>query len=151
MPAMPLFPAVRHLIGALVLAGAALPTSAANDLVVRVVGLQAPIGAVGCALFSDATGFPLDNTGAQQQWVPAGGESVTCRFAGLKPGRYAVAIAHDLNGNRRVDTNLLGMPTEQWGVSNAVRPTLRAPRYDEAAFVLPAQAPEHVITIEVAK
>lgn len=150
MSRFPLSSRVRRAIGAGLLAAAA-PTWAATDLLVRVVGIQAPLGKIGCSLFSDATGFPMDNAGAQQQWVPARAEGVTCRFSGVKPGRYAVAIGHDLNDNRRVDTNLFGLPIEQWGVSNSVRPTLRAPRHDEAAFVIPADATEHAITIEVAQ
>jgi uncharacterized protein (DUF2141 family) len=130
----------------------ALPAAwASTDLVVRVVGIQAPQGQLGCSLFADAGGFPMDNARAQQQWLPAQGDGVTCRFAGLAPGRYAVSVGHDLNGNRRVDTNLLGMPTEAWGVSNNVRPTLRPPRFDEAAFTVPAQGGELVLRIEVAK
>jgi uncharacterized protein (DUF2141 family) len=75
----------------------------------------------------------MDNSGAQAQWHPAEG-SVTCRFTGLADGTYAIAASHDLNGNKAVDTNFMGIPTEAWGVSNNVRPTLRAPRFEEAAF-----------------
>jgi uncharacterized protein (DUF2141 family) len=50
-----------------------------------------------------------------------------------------------------VDTNFVGMPTEQWGVSRNVRPTLRAPRFDEASFKVAADAGEIVIDIKVAK
>ncbi len=60
-------------------------------------------------------------------------KEVECRFEGLAPGSYAVAVLHDLNGTGRNDTNFLGIPTEDWGVSNNVRPTLRAPRVEEAA------------------
>jgi uncharacterized protein (DUF2141 family) len=66
-------------------------------------------------------------------------------------GSYAVSIGHDLNGNKRVDTNFIGLPTEQWGVSNNARPSLRAPRFDEAVFKVAADAKEWVIDIKVAK
>lgn len=129
---------------------AAAPADAA-DLVVRVSGLAAPLGRVGCSLFAGDAGFPMDNGRAQVQWLPARSEGVVCRYGGLTPGRYAVSIGHDRNGNQRVDTNLLGLPTEQWGVSNNTRPTLRAPRFDEAAFVIPADATEWSIEIGVAR
>jgi uncharacterized protein (DUF2141 family) len=64
---------------------------------------------------------------------------VTCRFEALAPGDYAVAVSHDLNGNKKADTNFVGIPTEAWGVSNNVRPGLRAPRFDEARFSVPAE------------
>lgn len=83
---------------------------------------------------------------ATQLWLPASPDGVQCRFENLPPGRYAVAVSHDINGNRRTDTNLFGIPTEDWGVSNNVRPTLRAPRFDEAAVQVPEGNPT---TIEV--
>jgi uncharacterized protein (DUF2141 family) len=122
----------------------------AADLVVRVVGLAAPLGSVGCSLFAGEVGFPLDNSRAQVLWQAAQVDGLVCRFTGLAPGRYAVSIGHDRNGNQRVDTNFLGLPTEQWGVSNNVRPNLRALRYDEAVFIIPANAAEWSIEIKVA-
>lgn len=144
--------ALRRLFASALLLGAAsMPSWAATDLVVRVGGIQSPRGQIGCSLFADATGFPMDNARVQQQWVPAQADGVTCHFSSLEPGRYAVSIGHDLNGNRRVDTNFVGIPTEQWGVSNNARPTLRAPRYDEAVFTVPADTAEQVLRVEVAK
>ncbi len=115
-----------------------VPATRAAELVVRIGGLAAADGQVGCALFATSEGFPTDSGRAQQLWQPARAGGVSCRFDGLAAGRYAVAVSHDLNGNRRVDTNFLGIPTEGWGVSNNVRPALRAPRFEEAAFALAA-------------
>ena len=39
----------------------------------------------------------------------------------------------------------------QWDVSNNARPSLRAPRFDEAVFKTGADAKEVVIDIKVAK
>ena len=55
-------------------------------------------------------------------------------MADVPTGTYAVAVSHDLNGNRQTDTNLIGLPIEAWGVSNSFRPLMRAPHFDEAAF-----------------
>jgi uncharacterized protein (DUF2141 family) len=131
--------------------GATLPTWAATDLVVNVTGIAPPLGEVGCSLYSRAAGFPMDSSKARQQWQSAQTGEVSCRFAEIAEGRYAVTIGHDVNGNRRVDTNFIGLPTEQWGVSNNVRPSLRAPRFTEAVFVVPPNSTEYVVTIEVAK
>lgn len=128
----------------------AVPATPAAELVVRIGGLVAADGQVGCALFAAPEGFPTDGGRAQQLWQPARASGISCRFDGLAAGRYAVAVSHDLNGNRRVDTNWLGMPTEGWGVSNNVRPALRAPRFEEAAFVLSADQ-ALVLDIQVAR
>lgn len=121
-------------------------TAAASDIVVAVSGITSDTGEIGCALFGMPRGFPLDTSAAVTQWRHADRGGVTCRFERLNPGSYAVAVGHDLNGNHRTDTNWLGIPTEPWGVSNNVRPTLRAPRFEEAAVQLAAGA---AVTINV--
>lgn len=145
----PFLPAARCAALA-VAAFAAAPLNAA-DLVVRVGGIAEPLGWIGCALYRSPEGFPSDDSGAKAQWTKAEPGGVTCRFADVPAGRHAVSVVHDVNGNRRVDTNFVGMPTEQWGVSNGARPTLRAPRFDEAAFAVGDSAGELVVDVKVAK
>jgi uncharacterized protein (DUF2141 family) len=142
----------RLLLAALIAVSPAVPLSAvAAELVVRITGLSEPLGQVGCSLFAGPAGFPMDTSGARQVWQAADAKGVICRYSDLPEGSYAVSIGHDLNGNKRVDTNFIGMPTEQWGVSNNARPSLRAPRFDEAVFKVTADAKEVVIDIKVAK
>ena len=59
-------------------------------------------------------------------------------FDALAPGTYALSAYHDANGNNRLDTNFLGIPTERTGASNNPRPAMRAPRFNEAKFDLAA-------------
>jgi uncharacterized protein (DUF2141 family) len=139
----------RHLLG-LVLA-ALIPASAlASDLIVKVSGVIDRGGQIGCALFSDPKGFPMDGAKARQLWVPVEGAEATCTFAGLPVGYYAISVSQDLNGNKVLDTNFLGIPREPWGVSNNPRPTLRAPRWDEAVFQL-ADSPPRTIEVRVSR
>lgn len=124
--------------------------AAGVDVVVRVSGIAASQGEVGCALFGAGPSFPMDAGAARQVWVPAEASGVLCRFVDVPEGRWAVSVSHDLNGNHKVDTNLFGLPTEAWGVSNNVRPMLRPPRFEESAFnVASGQAVE--LSIRVAK
>ncbi len=121
----------------------------AADLAVVVTGAAAGKGEIGCALYASAEGFPMDSRKAVSSvWVPAA-ETAECRFPNLTAGTYAVAVSLDLNGNRRTDKNFLGIPTEPWGVSNNVRPTMRAPKFTEARFAVGAG--EERIGIRVAK
>lgn len=139
---------------AVLLAGVAAiapATVSAAGLVIRVTGMSAPLGEVGCALYASADGFPMDRATARAQWLPADAGGVTCRFPDVPEGTYAVSIVHDRNGNKRVDRNFVGMPTEQWGVSNNARPRMRAPTFEEAQFRVAAGASDVVIDITVAK
>lgn len=106
----------------------------AADLVVRITQVRSDKGEIGCALYASAKGFPMDASAATAQWHKANKGEVLCRFEGLAPGTYAIAVGHDLNGNRKTDTKLFGIPSEDWGVSNNIRPRLRPPTFAEAAF-----------------
>lgn len=125
----------------LVLLGVLAPVSAATITVI-VPGPLDGKGTVGCGLYSGERGFPMEEkTTAQKQWLPARTDGVTCEFRDVADGTYAVSVVVDTNGNHLVDTNPMGMPTEAWGVSNNVRPAMRAPRFNEAAFSVTAGQP----------
>ena len=122
----------------------------AEEVVVKVRGVKGDKGEVGCALHSVADGFPMDAAKARQIWLKPTAGAAECRFTDVAPGRYAVAVAVDLNGNHKTYTNLVGIPKEDWGVSNNVRPKLRAPKFEEAAFtVKPGEAA--TLAIEVGR
>ncbi|MDX3914615.1 MAG: DUF2141 domain-containing protein [Pseudosphingobacterium sp.] len=57
-------------------------------------------------------------------------------FEELPIGKYALAIFFDKNGNGRMDKNFLGIPKEPFGFSARKMPLFKAPRFDEASFVL---------------
>ena len=54
----------------------------------------------------------------------------------LEPGRYALALYHDLNGNNKIDKNLVGIPKEPYGFSKNFRPRFSAPSFEDCAFEL---------------
>lgn len=125
------------LLGVAITAGLAVQADA-SDIRVTVTGIDDAGGRIGCALHSAATDFPMGQNALEMIWLSASGNSATCVFQGVAPGTYAVSIANDLNGNGYTDTNAIGLPTEEWGVSRNARPALRAPRFEEAAFELGA-------------
>ena len=131
----------------IVAASAACPPADAAELQVRVDGITTADGTVSCGLFIGEAGFPDDDREARTQRLPADPAGVTCRFEDVPAGRAAVAVSHDANGNGRLDKNFLGIPREAWGVSRGARPALRAPRFAEAAFEVPA---EGVLELRVA-
>jgi uncharacterized protein (DUF2141 family) len=120
----------------------------AAELVVIVKDVKSDGGEIGCALFSSEKGFPMDATGAHVVWLRASQPTVICKFDALAEGRYAVAVSHDLNGNRHTDTNILGIPIEDWGVSNNIRPFMRAPTFAEASIIISAEEIK-MISVEI--
>ncbi|MEM7023417.1 MAG: DUF2141 domain-containing protein, partial [Pseudomonadota bacterium] len=104
-----------------------------EEITIAVSGIEADRGEIRCALYGSASGFPLDPAAAMRQRHPAKQEGVECRFTDVAPGEYAAAVYQDVNGNQETDTNFLGVPQEPWGVSNNIRASWRAPRFEEAA------------------
>lgn len=138
-------------VGALIMMAVAGSASTENGTItIQVTGVRSSQGQIGCALYARAAGFPLEPAGTVQKWHPASTTGVQCRFAGLAPGNYAVAVSHDLNGNRRTDRNFLGLPREDWGVTNNVRPSLRPPRFSEAMVTL-RPGEQEVLTVRLGR
>ena len=141
------------LVGALgtdvALAEDAVPESptATAEVIVYVSNVTSDEGNVDCALFSSEAGFPMDASLGVQIRHSARTGTVECRFENLTAGSYAVAVSHDENMNGKTDTNFLGIPKESWGVSNNVRPKMRAPKFDEAKFDLDEG---QALTLEIA-
>jgi uncharacterized protein (DUF2141 family) len=92
-------------------------TAQAATLTIRAEGIQSAQGMlyVGiCDRSFDAATCPYRDRAAAR----AG--TVQFRLRNVKPGRYAIAIFHDLNGNGELDRNFIGLPSEPYGFSNDV-------------------------------
>ena len=111
-----------------------------STLIVVAESLRSPRGALLCALYDRPEGFPdrpAAGRPALAQRVPIDGRAL-CIFGSLAPGTYALAVLHDENDNGRMDTNLLGMPREGWGVSGSRAGRRRRPRFSDSTFVVAA-------------
>lgn len=123
-----------------------LPTGDATagttaDLEITIRNVLPGQGELRIALFDTADGFPHDPAPTMptlRQRPDA--TTVQVRFYGLPQGRWAVMVLQDLNGNGRIDANLLGMPREPYGASNNRLPMLAPPRFEEALFTLGPEA-----------
>ncbi len=120
----------------------------AGDLTVTVSGVKGTQGVVVCVLHAGSASFPNGNGSEVVTTVAPDPAGVTCVFPDVTPGQYTVAAMHDTNGNGQPDTNALGIPSEPWGMSNGVRPRLRAPRFDEASFPVTDQGGRLTITVK---
>ena len=106
----------------------------AGDLTVTVKGVSDSAGLIGCALYNKDEGFGKQGAAVAVTGEKANAAGNTCVFKGLAAGKYAVAVLHDVNSNQKMDFSALGFPAEDWGMSNNVRPTLRAPTFKETSF-----------------
>ncbi|MDQ2832516.1 MAG: aldehyde dehydrogenase family protein [Acidobacteriota bacterium] len=109
--------------------------------------------AIGYLLFSSSEGFPGSVDRAYRHSfvpLPATPDShQQIKLYDVPPGRYAVAVYLDVNSNRKLDKNLLGIPREPVGVSNNPKPHMGPPRFSECVFTHGPQA--QVISVQLIK
>lgn len=133
--ALPLF--------AIALAGAtaalAQATTASASVAISVTGLHSAKGKLVACLWRDKAGFPSCNKSrtARRLVLPVSGQAMRVEFPDVAPGRYAVTVEHDENGDGKSGRNLIGMPTEGVGVSNNPG---GMPGWDKSLVTLPAAA-----------
>ena len=108
-------------------------------LTVVVDGIRNQDGEICMGIYSRAKGFPLDTDEVlESACVQPTGTTLSHDFPGLKHGTYAVAVIDDQNGDRQLNTNFFGIPTEGFGISGnpTVSITTGTPKFHDASFML---------------
>jgi uncharacterized protein (DUF2141 family) len=90
-------------------------------------------GAVMVALFDSDVGYQK-SLPVQSSRIEVNAGSVKVVFRGLKPGRYAAKVFHDVDDDGAMDVNAFDMPTEPFAFSNNAPPRFGAPAWSAAAF-----------------
>lgn len=114
------------------LALATVPRAEADPTVrITVAGVAAPQGFIMVALHDQKgwSGAPL-----ARARVAVAAKTVTLTLPAPAPGRYGVKLFHDVNGDGKMETNLMGFPTEPVGFSNDAPIRLGPPSFADAAF-----------------
>ncbi len=115
------------------LAAAPMPALSENapTVAVSVTGVKAHSGYIMAALYDEAGwgAAPVDATR-----VAADGAVVALTLRAPAPGRYAIRLFHDVDGDGALDANLVGIPTEPFGFSNDAPASFGPPSFAAAAF-----------------
>lgn len=106
-------------------------------LEIKMEGLIPEKGTIRIGLYNSAAAFQDEDNPNHAQIVPVGKNATQIiRFEGLPGGKYLVAAYQDVNGNKKIDKNFLGIPTEAYAFSNDVFPKWKSPSFQEAAIKL---------------
>ena len=105
------------------------------DLEVSLKAVRNAKGQLRIAVFNDPKEFPRGDEISSLN-IKAKSGDVTALIKGMKPGIYAIAIHHDENYNKKMDTNFIGLPKEGYGFSNDARVFLGPPNFSAASFVV---------------
>lgn len=119
------------------------------DLTVRVDGLRSRDGLIHFGLYGEngADDFPDHSARLGGGRMPANRAPPVYVFRGLAPGKYALSMFHDENGNGKFDSTWFGLPTEGYGFSNDVMGFLSAPSFAAASVTLGAEDKTVTITV----
>ena len=118
------------------------------DLQVDISNAEQGNGLVYFALYDSAE----DYAGQHMREVAVStetGQLPSAVFTGLPPGAYAITVFQDANANRKLDTNLIGLPSEPFGFSQNAMGAMGPPDFAAAAVNLSADDETQVINIEL--
>ncbi|OUL37182.1 hypothetical protein BV372_03565 [Nostoc sp. T09] len=113
----------------------------AQTLTVVVNGIHSQKGEICIGVYSQdkEKGFPLNTSNVlQSACKKITGSTLKQQFFGLKPGNYAVAIVDDQNGDRKLNRDFFGIPTEGFGISKNPTVSIQtgSPKFRDASFAV---------------
>jgi uncharacterized protein (DUF2141 family) len=112
-----------------------LPIAAwSSDLDLKVENVKGAGGDLRVAVYGSADDYR--RKAVKEVMAAAGSDPVSIRIAGLAAGQYAIALFHDRNGNEKLDSNLMGIPTEPYGFSGSARDLMGPATWEQARFDL---------------
>jgi len=123
---------IRLVLALFLLTGTA---ARAGDLTIRVDDVKAAQGQIMVALYDSADGFLKRSIKAAA--APATAGSTTVVIGDVPAGEYGIALYHDANANGKMDSNPMGMPTEDFAFSNNARGNMGPPSFADATFAVP--------------
>jgi uncharacterized protein (DUF2141 family) len=107
----------------------------APSVKLKVTKISSKKGEILAALFLSEKGFPVNADAAYKvaRATAVNGIAIL-EFSNVPKGTYAIALFHDTNNDGELNTNLLGIPKEGYGVSNNVKNLFSSPGYKQCAF-----------------
>lgn len=115
---------------------------------VTVSNLRSGKGMVMACLTANPAKFPKcrDDPAAHRAQVAAAGADQIV-FRGVQPGRYAIALLHDENGNGKADRAMSMIPREGFGFSRDAKVHMGPPHFNDAAFTVSGRDQRMTITM----
>jgi uncharacterized protein (DUF2141 family) len=127
---------------------AAIAAEQGTSLNVTFTGIETQEGAVMGAVFNSEEAYNGKGAPVRAIMVKADKAEVTAQLAGLAPGKYAIKLFHDIDGDMKMGTNPFGMPIEPFAFSNNAVGNMGPAKWADAAFDVKPGANTHSITIK---
>ena len=123
------------LISQLIIAQNSDELSNYGKLEIEINGFQNDIGDCWFALDNSEEIFENEDSVWIGKILPIENNQVRVVIDSLAYGVYAVKVFHDENSNGELDTDILGIPSEDYGYSNDASGWFGPPSWDKAKFI----------------
>lgn len=89
----------------------------------------------------------LENSFRDADTIIYSTEEVVLYFNDIPSGQYAISIYHDENNNGGLDTNSIGIPSEDYAFSNNAKGMFGPAKYEDAVFSVSGGETLHIINL----
>jgi len=100
---------------------------------IKVSGINEIKGYISISIFSKDGDFPKNGV-LERVFVKVDSNNVSYIFNNLPADDYAIAVYHDENSNKKLDSNFLHIPKEGYGFSSNAVARFGPPKFDQAKF-----------------
>lgn len=121
--------------------------SQTGSLTIVFSGIESDKGTVKVALANSEQNYKDHQNPFIGLTIPISNKKAITVIDELPFGEYAVKAFHDEDGNDMLNTNFLGIPTEDYGFSNDARGIFGPPSWSDAKFILNSE--QLIITITI--
>ena len=107
-----------------------------GTLIIKFNGMNSNSGNVKIALCNSDENYKNHKAPFIGKSIPINKNSAVIEFDDLPIGDYAIKAFHDEDANDELNTNILGIPIEDYGFSNNARGMFGPPSWEDAKFGL---------------
>ena len=117
-----------------------------STVTLKIDGVDIAVGEIRIAIFDSENRY-MENP-SLAEIVPVSQTNIEWQIENLAYGQYAIAVYHDKNKNGKLDTNMLGIPLEEYGFSNNARGRFGPASWSQAKFTVNKRTTVHRILLE---
>jgi uncharacterized protein (DUF2141 family) len=107
-----------------------------TKVTIKIQGLKNNIGTVKVALCNSLENYKDHKAPFIGLNLPISNNQAEITLSDLPAGYYAVKAFHDVNNNNDLDTNILGIPVEDYGFSNNASGIFGPPSWNKAKLMI---------------
>ncbi|MCB0382394.1 MAG: DUF2141 domain-containing protein [Psychroserpens sp.] len=116
-----------------------------QDITVVIENLKSDKGHIYISLYNTEASFL--NKGFMSEMSNIKNNSCTITFKNVPNGIYAISFFHDENENKKMDSNFMGIPKEDYGCSNNAKGFMGPPKWEDAKFEINNTSITQTITL----